>query len=55
MIPARQATYLSGTNSFCVHMVVFIPPHRDEISAIAKKRGAVETFARSVCCDYTRY
>ena len=53
MIPASRAAHLSGTNSFCVHMVVFIPLHRDEISAIANKHGAVETFVRLVCNNYT--
>ena len=41
MSPDSRATHLSGTNYFCVHMVVFIPPHRDEIRAITNKHGAL--------------
>ena len=31
-----RATHLSGTNSFCVHIAVFLPPHPEEICAITK-------------------
>ena len=51
MSPVSRATHLSGMNSFCVHMVVFIPPHQDGISATTNKHGALETFARRVFCD----
>ena len=51
---ARLLTWV-GPNSSCLHMVILIPLHRDEISAITSKYGALETFARRVCCDYTWY
>ena len=43
---ANRATYPSWTNSFGVHIVVFIPHDLVEINAMTNKHGTFETFGR---------
>ena len=43
---ANRSTSLSWTNSFSVHIVVFILHDLVEINATTNKHGTLETFAR---------